>query len=115
MDGSHCQGHWRRTREKQVEEMECKGNGFSSGLGRCQVPGRPQVEKPHKLRRGLLCELHLASCELEQSSFLSPKPRGLVGPNAFSTDWPSQALLVTLTSHSPLTAQQHKMDRWIVG
>lgn len=79
------------------------------------MPGRPQVEKLHKLRRGLLCELHLVSCELEQSSFLSPKPQGLLGPDAFSTDWPSQALLVTLTYHSPLTAQQHKMDRWIVG
>lgn len=98
-----------------MEEQEHKGNGFGSGLGRCQVPGRPQVVKPHRLRRGLLCELHLASCELDQSSFLSPKPHRLLGPNAFSADWPSQDLLVTLTYHSPHTAQQHKMDRWIVG
>lgn len=95
--------------------MEHEGNGFGSGHGRRQVPGRPEVEKPHKLKKDLLCELHLASCELEQSAFLSPKPHGLLGPNAFSADWPSQALLVTLTYHSPHTAQQHTMDRWIVG
>lgn len=90
-----------------MEEMEQKGTRFSSELREFKVPGGLQVEKPHRPRRSPLCEPHLASCDLERPNLLSPKPQGVLGPDAFSFDGPLQALLVTLTHHSPLKLLLH--------
>ena len=35
-----------------------------------------------------LCELHSLPVDLKQPNFLSPKPQGLLGPNAFNINWP---------------------------
>lgn len=85
--------------------MAQKGHGFSSGLGESKAPGGHQVEK--SIGSGGVLSVNSVRFSVNLNSQISfpPGPKGCWGL-MLSIDWPSKALLVTLTHRSPLTAAQ---------
>lgn len=95
-----------RVRKKEVEEMTQKGNGLGSGSGELKVLGRGVRWRTPTDSGGVLSANSIwLPVNLEQPRFLSPKPQGLLGPNASSITWPSLALLDALTHRRLLRAE----------
>lgn len=88
-----------------MDEVAQKENGFSSGRGEFKVPGGHQVEISIGSGGALSVNSVWLPVNLNSQISFPPGPEGFWGL-MLSIDWPSKALLVTLTHRSPLTAAQ---------
>ena len=73
----------RRAGKNQAEERTWRGKGFSPGSGDFKVFGQHEGENPHTSGGVLPVNSTWLPINLEEPHLLSPKPQGLLGPNAF--------------------------------